>query len=673
MARWFGALLLVVAASGCSGAKPRAIDTRVETERGSGIDSDDSPQTGGGGDRAEPDVAAAIAIPCCATAPEPVAEASSAETIELAAAPEWVLEMAAAAASEPETVPSTAGADAPGPPVAPRVPAAELPLAEEVDGPTWNVAFRQGKVPVARLAPREDYTFVVRLGTEPPGKGSLDVPPKQTLHAELRRAEQDHRETVTLTVYVLFDAAHFEPGGGARKLVVDLRAYEQWLASKDREVILGEVRFPIRTRAAPTEDARIAVLVWRDGVPIDEMALGVCIGRAGARCEAVRLLPTGDDPDPVRPIAAGVVQPLASLHVVELRAGESSSMVGLFKERGYKAVRWELGASAEELNHHLSRTLVRAFGGAAAADSERGLLEDGWALFKLVFPWNPDDDDQKRANATFADFVRRHKDDAEKPALFVRVVTARGLALDLPVGLMAIKDRPGAPPEPIGFSFRVESPLRHQEYDRTDCPKKWRLLLPLPDKEYGDAGALSSAAATAKLAPDALPWASASFAPEWDFEKFRAWLEAEEEDDETLLLILSHHADNAIWFDRGRPLVSLTMNRSFRKPSVAILNGCGTMEPGAAAIVDALNRRGAAAVIATATSVGGKMAGEYVRCFVERMKKAPQEGVPLSFVHLDAVTCVRDAAGDDGPYGARALVFGMLGNGSVRVCPPEDP
>jgi hypothetical protein len=503
----------------------------------------------------------------------------------------------------------------------------------------------------------------------------VQVTPSAALVQELDQiVAQVDPEPVALRVYLLPDSLHFDSGAGARSMSLDLRSFKRWreAGSPDTGVTLGETRFTLETGPEATDDARLALLVWKGDVPLDELVVRVCIGSPSPTCGAPAVIPTADQTDPVRPILGDAPQPDASLHLVELRAGDSSTMVGLFKERGRKPVSWELDATADELRDHLSGTLAKAFAASASAETEAGMREDGWILFNLLFPWS-DDPDQRRANATFADFVRRHQGRTPPSTLFGRVAMARGTALELPLGLMALKEEQrGAVPVPIGLGMKVESPLPRQSYRSTACPRAWRLLLPVPGKDYGDGGALGAAVAATGLSPEKLPWKGPSFVTQWDFEEFRSWLEGTTRDPATVLLLVSHHGNNAVWFDKGRPLASPTIRRSFGEPSIAILDGCGTAEPGAAEVVHALNRRGVEAAIATATSVGGKMAGEYVRCLLEQVKKAPAGGAPLSALHFDALACLQKASGDTGPYGARALVFGLLGNGAVNLCKPQE-
>lgn len=554
--------------------------------------------------------------------------------------------------------------------------------ADPDDGPRWDVHFKQRKTTFPRLQPRQRYQLVVALGTGPAKPGALVAKPSPAITKELDRAiAEPTPDPVYLDLYLLLDSASFETGGGFDRVLIDLEAYKLWRANPASARTFGSAKVDVRTADVHTEDARAAILVWKDGVPVDEIALRVCVGTSGPRCENLERLPTGEQPDPIRP-SGRTQQPTAALHVVEMRLGDGESrMVARFKERNHPAVMWELDLSGGELREHLRNMLSRAFAQSAEAESDDGLREDGWALFSLVFPWNSPSgaapaNPAEKAHATFADFVRRQREAAGRgdlATLYGRVVMADGLALELPLGLMAMKQE-DRPLEPIGFFMKVESALPRESYDRIECPRRWRMLLPIPGKDYGDKGALRNAVEVTELHEGAplLKKNPATFVAEWDFEKFRTWVQKPEPEEQIALLLLAHHATNLLWHEKGTPLAATTLKRRFGEGSVAILDGCGTMEPSASEVVRALNRNGVGAAIATATSVDGKMAGAYVKCLLEKVAAAPPEGAPLSALHFDALRCLREESGGDDSYGALALVFGLLGNGAVRLCPPEN-
>jgi hypothetical protein len=75
--------------------------------------------------------------------------------------------------------------------------------------------------------------------------------------------------------------------------------------------------------------------------------------------------------------------------------------------------------------------------------------------------------------------------------------------------------------------------------------------------------------------------------------------------------------------------------------------------------------------VATTTSVDPIMAGKYFNLLAERLetnKNLPDYS--LSKAHFDAV---RDLKTKES-YGAEALIYSLLGNGALRVCPlPRNP
>jgi hypothetical protein len=140
-------------------------------------------------------------------------------------------------------------------------------------------------------------------------------------------------------------------------------------------------------------------------------------------------------------------------------------------------------------------------------------------------------------------------------------------------------------------------------------------------------------------------------------------------------LILSHHDADRIYFVDGGPTVEYTnVLRSFAKPSLVILNGCGTAKPGASNFIRAFNRDGVSTAVATSYAVDAQMAGLFADRLMEALAaKANDPSYTVSMAKFDAMKEVSKSsmpAGSGATWGPRALVFTLVGDGGVRVCTP---
>jgi hypothetical protein len=110
--------------------------------------------------------------------------------------------------------------------------------------------------------------------------------------------------------------------------------------------------------------------------------------------------------------------------------------------------------------------------------------------------------------------------------------------------------------------------------------------------------------------------------------------------------------------------------RQFKPPSVVILNGCSTAaRQKSAGFIRQFNRQGVGAVIATNAEVRGEMAGQFLACLEQQLN----DKTPLSLAFFLALGCLskeKPAPADD-VYGNRVLVYSLLGNGNLKLCPPK--
>lgn len=159
-----------------------------------------------------------------------------------------------------------------------------------------------------------------------------------------------------------------------------------------------------------------------------------------------------------------------------------------------------------------------------------------------------------------------------------------------------------------------------------------------------------------------------------DESAYARWLQESSASPPSVLVVLTHHASNGLrFYDRGNTLIKSTdVARTFGQPSLAIIDACGTAEPGASEFIRKLNEKGVAAAIATSATVEARMAGTFLSVLLDTLRKNRNDpSYTISRARFDAVKSLStetDEAGE--PFGPRALVFMLAGNGSLRACMP---
>ena len=78
-------------------------------------------------------------------------------------------------------------------------------------------------------------------------------------------------------------------------------------------------------------------------------------------------------------------------------------------------------------------------------------------------------------------------------------------------------------------------------------------------------------------------------------------------------------------------------------------------------------------MIATTTTVSPVMAGQYFNLLAKALEKHNgQKDYTISKAHFDAVHELEDAKSSSGvnasQYGAKALIYSLLGNGNLQLC-----
>lgn len=557
----------------------------------------------------------------------------------------------------------------------------------------WEVGRFSDKVqpsfkPVAlTLQPKTHYTLVLdlaRIGYISGGKtGARPLSPDLGKQIGERTKDPDSADKMTMRALVIPSPRFFSlVGDRVQDLVIDITPLKAntpvpeatgTLAEQVKDGSLGLVRFNLKTGANQGLGS-IAISIWYKDLPLDEIVLKACIGQASS-CATPGMESEGDERGLVGIDPSRLAQPTpdAALHFIEL--DKDAPLVGVFRRKGWERgryVTWQMNRSAADLRNYLRETLRAALNSAVSNDDHE-LDAGGLALQSVLFGGK--EEDISAARKAFLEFVDSHFEDHPKEeekqvsqSLFVRTVPfGQKPSFILPLGMLAVK-REGRS-EFLGFHFRIEAPLSSQSYvPPPGCLKRWIFVLP----ELSDA-TLAEA------------WNVIADIPFWEKLKeqgfdstltFRSWLEDDTaEDPNSLLVVLGHHDQNLIWFDKSRKRLvpSTLVQRRFLEPSVLVLNGCGT-GAGESDFLERFNANGMAAAIVTSTDTSGPLAGAFLRALYDSINSADAQGKTLSHAYFEAIRNVSSLpvpGNDKMTYGARALTYVLLGNGTIPICKPE--
>jgi len=442
--------------------------------------------------------------------------------------------------------------------------------------------------------------------------------------------------------------------------------------------------FTVATRATPGLTA-VTFSVWiSDTVPVEEFSAHFCIAandaQARSACGNVPAVYSLSGIDSVRLATEGGTPPDAAIHIVEVpRRGQPPQLVGIFRRKSWPEGKWRTWRLREEdsgasIAKYLANTVMPAFYKVPDQDA---LAAVGRGFYGLLFPENdPGLPDADAARKDLEEFVADSRQAAGRmpagtlpPSIFMRAVIPN-LDLFLPLGLAYVSG------DFVGFSLRVETPLPVQSFQpQTACITRWTMALPEPSGDTALDGAV-------KVVQDRFGtpngW-NATTAFYRNIDALRQWLASPARDvDRTALVVTSHHDKDTLFFNDRDRLFSREIARQLAPASLAVLNGCGTGEPGATDFIAELSRRGVGAVIATGTEVPGEMAGWFLRCLSDTLDAAGSRGTPMTMaeLHFTSVQCLRGKRPDQvgaKDYGARALSYLLLGNTNLTLCSPRRP
>ena len=503
--------------------------------------------------------------------------------------------------------------------------------------------------PVTLVRPNTRYLVALQLSPDTPLEPGLSQTAPSKPVAELfRRQGAD----ASLTVTVVPDPVSFEFVTRSAPLVIEE------IEGPDGKAFYGTAALPVRTRANATGPTSLALVVWSDEAPIDELIVRLCISEAASSSSACRP-PAIDDTsvDPIYGSPVPALSPQAALHFVEL---PERGLMGLFRSGAGKPLGWRLGRSAASLKLAVRRLVLQPLRDAVVKESDVHLRMAARSLRNLVFPpgreaiWRRFEVLLQAARASVRTGV---------PRLHVRASRLDDDApMLVPMGIMAMHAK-GNELQMVGEHFEVETPLAVRSRMTPTCPGRWVVVAPTDaDSE------LNAATQEAALRP----WQTPSTTRLADIDEVLAWFDDKAVQPSTALLVISHHHEGRIWFgDDERQLQLEELTSTFAAPSILVLNACGSAEIGGAGAFDAMNKRGITAGIATLTEVNGRMAGAFLECLGDQLVDATAP-TSLGDAHFGAVQCLgKKTSAENKPYGLRALTYVSLGNTHTTLCKPQ--
>lgn len=555
--------------------------------------------------------------------------------------------------------------------------------------PTWNAWVEDpGKTPsfsrLKTVHTKSDYQLVLDLAAfaYSPRDKSVSARPAGTGLLEWLKSKK--KDSVQLKILMVPDPAMLSSGGQrVQDFDIKLGQLRKYLRGgkhkipKDPFLTLQKqpqsgFRFGNAQFEFHTEDHEgttyIGLSLWASDTPLDEILVPVCISDAGDAdsCESLGGNAVyHSDPLNALPLAMEKDTPAVSLHFFDF---DSNRAIGVFRSKSGDYLTWSIPNLTDSLGSFIEKVLLKNF---AKEVSDDAIRQTGYELYNRLLPAGHPDADKARSEIQerTAQRLKMSGSLADAPPFVIRLATLNPVeAFFVPLGMMAV------PIEGqkyfLGDYFRVASPLPFQNYQPAEtCISRWVMLMAPHDdqspKELVDARDELKDWSTACRGDDCID----------SIPKFETWFgEPTIEKQSTALLILSHYENESLTFDHKEFMSPSGIIRQFRSPSIAVVDACAAAAPGADEFVKRLNESGFEAIVATTTTVTPIMAGQYFNLLAKQLEKHKGESdYTISKAHFDAVQELKaqsdPAVKGTFPYGAKALIYSLWGNGSLTLCP----
>jgi hypothetical protein len=455
------------------------------------------------------------------------------------------------------------------------------------------------------------------------------------------------------------------------------------------EWVFGESTFRIVTKPGVSGPTTIGLSVWYRDRPVDEIVYSTCVLPAGAVGICTPSLETTSltGVDSLRVLASDGNSPDAAVHFIEL-GDKIKGVVHVKETQSDEFADWTVNMDRTQFREKLTKYL-KLMGTATSESSLGGTAKQ---FFNFLFP-EKDADKENVARRELLNFMSPallgdpFQENAK--SIFIRMIQQGNLPpLVIPFGLLALETQdPKIPGKRqtkfLGSYFRIEAPLEYQDYQQPkQCIERWVTVLP-PE----DTGDDTLNAAKKEIETTLRLWSKKeeSMSSMKAFATWNSEKEMVQNKSGAALVVLSHHDADQLFFykltsDKDFALMPEAITRVMPYPSVAILNGCGTAAPDGSDMLRHFNQNGFMAIIATSTEVNGHMAGAFLKLLAQELETTKTESVTVSRAYFRTVKHLsqlrppsdpkKSGSGiGEGPYGALALKYALLGNGALTFCP----
>jgi branched-chain amino acid transport system substrate-binding protein len=598
------------------------------------------------------------------------------------------------------------------PPPPPKTKAKPPPPTTPTDGKFaayWNAWFERDRSIASRLEINNDYRFVLDLS-----RYQRRPEASAAVSAEARTILESAKRSATFTVRVLFAGGPVRVKGtqdvaASRTLEVDVsRLYRTDLDSKEldawrkadldtrvyvNKASAGQIAFDVT--AVNEGCGAVAVSVW-DGPglrPLDHLTYEYAVGDP-------RNCPNHDR------LIAGIGMVLAitsvleggepekadtALHIFELPQGprDQGSVVWYVDRTEFEAAQqsgttagvyaWQTQSSLKQYVQMPSQlpAKLQAARDAAAKGEEWPYASVAEDLRKKLFSVENEKlfgENARRAQAA----LERLVNESSRPPVIIARLAASADALDyLPLGLLAARaEKPF-----LRKSFVTVQPLRRERfYQGKACVDPW--TLGIPERLDGIDQKLQQELADFALDTPAWPHAWAR-----EIKQLRqSFRQGESPPGASAaaaapgsirgegIVLLAHHTDGNLWFDRAIDSVAQEdFQRALRRGSVALISACsvGGGGPLAYNLIERLNARNVDAMIVSPFPVRADFGARLALHFVREIDDARRKRLTPTIAELYAAAWDRTAKHFETSkrdLHDMGLEFVILGDPSIRLC-----
>lgn len=442
---------------------------------------------------------------------------------------------------------------------------------------------------------------------------------------------------------------------GFRPETVDvdrLRRVSEWSRTAGLPRISHDVaaaQIPVKVIATEPGCASVAIAVWNEARtrPLDHVVRYVRVGGDVNDPSCV-----GEQPRS-QPVKGGLRSLLstrgdeadAALHVFEMEPAGKPESHAIFVQRGGAILSWTLDT-------HLSEWVTAGSGLVFDLDKARSdgdYTEMAEHLTNRIFKSDDSTPDDERA----LEILTEISASGAPKTIFARLVDVRGNNLFLPLGLILLNDG-----RLLDKSIIATQPLPRESYEAGRCVDTWKMVLP---------------SRIPPVTPSHLEPIRPGRMSEWpDFARYLTDPNTRGTEPEGLLL-LAHHWDGRLWFDRAGPsIASSEIKRRFPPGSIAVLAACGVgdlSKNSSRALLERLNEKGVDAVILSPFAVKPAVGARFAVHFEEAVQTARANREALT---LDAL--FRRAAGSTrgdptlNKWKEGVHEFLLAGNGGLSLC-----